>query len=128
LPVFGRSRYVHIISRGIFMNRWNTAAGPVVALTIFLAGCTGGGDSSKSSGIQGTYADNAGSMLLELKAGNAANFTFMGDVESCTYAVNGMTLTVTCTGPAGATDFTIHDDGSLSGPPGSFIPILTKKK
>lgn len=80
------------------------------------------------SGVQGTYSDGSGSLLLELRSSGQANFTFMGDVASCTYTVDGKRLTLTCKGEAGKTVFTIHGDGSLTGPPGSFMPALRKTK
>lgn len=80
------------------------------------------------SGVQGTYSDNSGSLMLELHTGGQATFTFMGEAAQCTYAVDGKKLTLTCKGEAGKTVFTIHDDGSLTGPPGSFMPALRKAK
>jgi hypothetical protein len=69
-----------------------------------------------------------GSVLLELKSGGKANFTFMGNVAECTYSSSGQQLALNCAGDAGATVFNIHDDGTLTGPPGSFMPALNKKK
>ncbi len=92
----------------------------LISLSCALAAC--------GSGVQGTYSDGAGSLLLELRSGGQASFTFMGDVASCTYTVDGKKLTLNCKGEAGKTVFTIHDDGSLTGPPGSFMPALRKTK
>lgn len=96
----------------------------IAVSSLIAAGCTscGGG------GIQGTYSDSAGSMLLELKSGGKANFTWMGEMADCTYTSSGKQVTVNCKGAAGTTVFNVHDDGSLTGPPGSFIPVLTKRK
>lgn len=81
------------------------------------------------SGPSGTYTDANGAVILELRSGGQANFTFMGDVENCSYTISGRQLTLTCKGsPAPTTVFTIHDDGSLTGPPGSFMPPLRKEK
>jgi len=33
-----------------------------------------------------------------------------------------------CKGDPGKVTFTIHDDGSLTGPPGTFMPALRKRK
>jgi hypothetical protein len=52
----------------------------------------------------------------------------MGDVADCTYNTSGHELTLDCKGAAGRIGFTIHDDGSLTGPPGSFMPMLRKQK
>lgn len=81
-----------------------------------------------SSGPSGTYSDANGAVLLELKSGGKANITFMGDVADCTDSSSGNQLTLDCKGQAGRITFTIHDDGSLTGPPGSFMPMLRKQK
>lgn len=82
-----------------------------------------------NSGPNGTYTDANGAVILELRSGGKANFTFMGDVEECSYKSNGKQLTLTCKGsPAPVTVFNIHDDGSLTGPAGSFMPPLRKEK
>ena len=82
-----------------------------------------------NSGPKGTYTDANGAVILELRSGGKANFTFMGDVEECTYESSGKKLTLTCKGsPAPVTVFNIHDDGSLTGPAGSFMPLLRKEK
>jgi hypothetical protein len=92
-------------------------AGLVVLL---ISGC--------NTGPKGTYTDANGAVILELKSGGKANFTFMGDVQDCTYDSNGKQLTLICKGEAGKTVFSIHEDGSLTGPAGSFIPPLRKEK
>jgi len=81
------------------------------------------------SSMTGTYSDANGAVILELRSGGSANFTFMGDVEDCSYTSSGKQLTLTCKGsPAPTTVFNIHDDGSLTGPPGTFMPPLRKQK
>lgn len=90
------------------------------SLVLLVAGC--------NSGPKGTYTDANGAVILELKSGGKANFTFMGDVQDCTYDTSGKQLTLTCKGESGKTTFNIHDDGSLTGPPGSFMPPLRKEK
>lgn len=94
----------------------------VLAATLVLPGCNG------SSGMTGTYTDPAGSVLLELRSGGKANFTFLGEVEDCTYKTSRPHLNLNCNGNLGTVAFTIHDDGSLTGPPGSFMPGLHKEK
>lgn len=84
--------------------------------------------SACNSGPNGTYSDANGAVLLELKSGGKANLTFMGDVSDCTDSTSGNQLTLECKGPAGKIAFTIHDDGSLTGPPGGFMPMLRKEK
>ena len=88
---------------------------------VLLSGC--------NSSMTGTYTDANGAVILELRSGGSANFTFMGDVEDCSYKSSGRQLTLNCKGsPAPTTVFNIHDDGSLTGPPGSFMPPLRKQK
>jgi hypothetical protein len=92
----------------------------VVAVLVFASAC--------SSGPSGTYSDANGAVLLELKSGGNANFTFMGDVADCKHSTSGNQLTLDCKGQPGKLALTIHDDGSLTGPPGSFMPMLRKQK
>ena len=102
--------------------RVSTLASLVSGTVIVLAG-------GCNSGPRGTYTDANGAVILELRSGGKANFTFMGDVEDCTYESSGKQLTLTCKGsPAPVTVFNIHDDGSLTGPAGSFMPPLRKEK
>jgi hypothetical protein len=78
--------------------------------------------------MKGTYSDAGGGVVLDLRSGGKATFTFQGDAADCTYDTNEKKLSVDCKGPAGKTIFNVHDDGSLTGPPGSFIPALRKSK
>jgi hypothetical protein len=93
------------------------AFAPVIILAV---ACT--------SGPSGTYSDANGAVLLELKPGGKANITFMGDVSDCAASISGNQLTLDCKGPAGKIVFTVHEGGSLTGPPGSFMPMLRKQK
>ena len=90
------------------------------SLALLVAGC--------NSRLKGTYTDANGAVILELRSGGTANFTFMGDVQDCTFETSGKQITLSCKGEAGKTVFNIHDDGSLTGPPGSFMPPLRKQK
>ena len=81
-----------------------------------------------NSGPRGVYSDANGTVILELRSGGKANITFMGDVQDCSFKSAGKELTLSCKGEAGSTVFAIHDDGSLSGPAGSFMPLLRKQK
>jgi hypothetical protein len=92
----------------------------VAGIGLLLPGC--------KSNMTGTYSDTMGSVILELRSGGKANFTFMGDVQDCTYDADGKQLTLSCKGEANPTIFSIHDDGSLTGPPGTFILPLRKQK
>lgn len=84
--------------------------------------------SSCGSKVQGTYSDPSGAVTLELRSGGQARFTFMGEEDTCTYIVKDMKVDLACKGPAGNVELTIHDDGSLTGPPGTFMPALRKTK
>lgn len=81
-----------------------------------------------SSGPSGTYTDANGAVILELRSGGNARFTFSGEVQDCTYSSTKANLTLTCKGDTSPTLFTIHDDGSLTGPAESFMPPLRKVK
>ena len=78
-------------------------------------------------GVQGTYTDTTGAVSLVLKSGGNATFTFAGQSGDCTYTSSGSTVALTCPGQAGAVNFTVGSDGTLSGPPDSFFPPLKKK-
>lgn len=102
--------------RVVIRSAWLVLAS--VAIVVCVA-CT--------SGPSGTYSDAMGAVILELKAAGKANITFGGEVEECNYSTSGNKLTLNCKGDTTPTVFTIHDDGSLTGPPGSFMPALRKK-
>lgn len=104
------------------LGKSSIAAVAAVLALLPLVACT--------SGPQGTYSDQAGSVVLELKSGDKANFTFMGQIGDCTYTTttSGKQIALNCKGEAGTTVFNIHDDGSLTGPAGSFMPVLRKQK
>jgi len=95
----------------------------LLAVIIACASLTTIGCGSK---VEGTYSNVNGSIMLELKSGGKASLTILGEAEACTYKVDGKTVTLDCKGHK--TVFTIHDDGSLTGPPGSMIGALRKSK
>ena len=84
------------------------------------------GASACGSKVQGTYSDASGAFILELTSGGDASFTFAGETQACSYKVDGNKLMLNCKGDK--TVLTIHDDGSLTGPPGTFMPALRKSK
>lgn len=92
----------------------------LAAICTLFSGC--------KSSLEGTYSDAMGSTILELRSGGKANFTWMGNVLDCSYKGGGTSLTLTCKDDANPTVFNIHDDGSLTGPPGTFMPPLRKQK
>jgi hypothetical protein len=84
---------------------------PVLAITltpvfVFINGCT--------PSIQGTYANGNGSIVLDLKSGEKATLTFMGESKDCFYKQGKEQIQVVCDGDT--TNFSVHDDGSLTGP------------
>lgn len=92
----------------------------IACLSLVLTSC--------GSSVAGTYSDASGAFMLELRSGGKAQFSFEGQTASCSYTVDGTQLNLNCEGDAGKTVFTIHDDGSLTGPPGTFMPALRKHK
>jgi hypothetical protein len=93
----------------------------VVAVTL-LAGsmCNG-------SSVVGTYSNANGFVTMDVRSGGQASVTMMGETKTCTYKVDGGQLTLNCP----ETDpivLTIHDDGSMTPPPGNFIGTLKKSK
>jgi hypothetical protein len=90
------------------------------SLVLLVSGC--------NSGPRGTYTDANGAVILELRSGGKASLTFMGDVQDCTYESSEKQVTLSCKSEAGKTAFNLHDDGSLTGPPGSFMPPLRREK
>src|SRR4051812_49439957 len=66
----------------------------------------------------GTYEDNGGVLRVEFQSGGKA-FMAMGPMSTpCTWKQSGKTVNLACQGDN--TDFTVNDDGSLSGPPEGF--------
>lgn len=80
------------------------------------------------SKLTGTYSAAGGAIMLELQSGGKANLSFAGQTAPCTYTTSGNTVTLACPGQAGSLALTVQSDGSLAGPPGSFIPPLQKTK
>jgi hypothetical protein len=82
---------------------------------------------SSKSKIEGTYSQTgSGTVALDLESGGKATFSMMGDDYPCTYKMNGDKLLLDCSPKGEKVDFTVHDDGSLTGP--SFIGVLKKTK
>ena len=79
-----------------------------------------------SSSVHGTYSDPSGAWVLDLKSGGQATLTFYGDSRPCTYSVSGDQVAVTCKEDREKLNFTVHQDGSLSGQ--GFMPVLRKSK
>jgi len=78
--------------------------------------------------VKGTYSDASGTYVLNVKSGSDATLSFLGKSAACNYVVSGDQLDLDCHGQSGKVAFTIHDDGSLTGPPSTAIPALRKTK
>ena len=89
-----------------------------IALCETLAAACGGDK------LAGTYSNDNGSIVIDIKSGGTGSLTVAGETKPCTYTSDRTTLKLTCDGDE--TDFTIHDDGSLTGPPDSFVGQLKK--
>jgi hypothetical protein len=99
-----------------------TALITAVGIGVLLGGFASAAHGGK---MEGTYT-NGGIITMDLRSGGKANFNLMGENHPCTYKVKGETLMLDCTPKGEKLDFTIHDDGSLSGP--GFIGSMKKSK
>lgn len=86
----------------------NTLLLIVACGSVIATGCT-----SCMNPLLGKYYDESGGIVLDLKSGGNATFTFAGQPDSCTYTVQGTQLSLGCKGDAGNLGFTIDKDGSL---------------
>lgn len=100
----------------------NAGARPLLVALLAVLGLVGCG-----SRIQGTYTDSTGGVVLDLKSGDSASFTFSGQSAACTYQPAGSHINLKCDGQAGSLVLTVQADGSLTGPPGTYLPPLRKK-
>jgi hypothetical protein len=102
------------------MNRLtHRASSWIFALSLSLAtyGC--------GPNLDGTYQDDSGMVVLNLGPGDEATMTIMGQGGGCaSYSVDGTVLTVVC--DEGNLDFTVNNDGSLTGPPGAMFGALRR--
>lgn len=88
-------------------------------LTLLLGACGGGG------GISGTYANPDGNVSIEFMKEGKAHISMSGLGGDCTYTESGKKVAVTCEGET--TEFTLGDDGALSGPPEGLMSRMIKK-
>ena len=95
---------------------------PFVALTVasMLLTITACGGSK----MAGTYSNENGSIVLDLKSGGNGSLSIAGESKPCTYTADSNQLKLVC--DSDETNFDIHQDGSLTGPPGSMIGVLKK--
>ena len=82
--------------------------------------------SSSSSKLEGTYSNAEGTASIEFMAGGKAHFSLSGLGGEGTFKQVGNKVTVNMDGEQ--TVFTVNEDGSLTGPPDSFLSRLKKKK
>jgi hypothetical protein len=110
-------------------QRWNWlqpavgAHAGVVLLMVTLAWLAWG--AGFSSGVEGTYSNETGGLVLELKSGGIATFTSsLGDRHDCIYSANHNELLLACKNDK--VDFAINRDGSLTAP--FFGPVRKARK
>ncbi len=101
------------------MHRALVTAAILFSLCYTIAGC--------ASGNQGTYTEPGGNYVLVLKSSGKADLTAANVTTPCTYTQTGSTITLTCEDFDDSIILTLHDDGSLTSPPGSLLPTLRKK-
>ena len=107
--------------KNLIIHRITLIAGLALIASV-IASC-----SSKSK-MEGTYSQAGGGMgiVLDLKSGDKATFSMSGEDFGCTYKVNDDKLALDCSPKGEKLDFTIHDDGTLTGP--GLVGILKKQK
>jgi hypothetical protein len=107
--------------KNLIIHRITLIAG-LALITCVIASC------SSKSNVEGTYSQAGGGMVivLDLKSGDKANFIMSCEDFPCTYKVNGDKLALDCSPKGEKLDFTIHDDGTLTGP--GLVGILKKQK
>ena len=104
---------------------WKLSVCVIVLASLSSMTCT----ASSNDGIQGTYSDGPGTLILELRSTGKAEITDHGDSEQCTYTVSEKRLNLDCKGQWGKTVFAIHDDQSLTVVGSAFpMPALRKQK
>jgi hypothetical protein len=74
--------------------------------------------------MAGTYSNENGSIVVDLKSGGTGSLTIGGETKPCTYSVDNAQVKLEC--DSDETVFDIHDDGSLTGPPDSMVGTLKK--
>jgi hypothetical protein len=80
---------------------------------------------AEASPLVGTYENADGKTMIEFLAGGKAYFSFHGVTADCAHSGNAKKVTVTCDGEDMV--FAVNSDGSLAGPPESFVTRMKKK-
>lgn len=85
------------------------------------------GKPGKATGstLRGTYQNANGEAVIEFLSEGKAFFSFHGVTGACTHKQNGKDVILTCDDEDMV--FTVNDDGSLAGPPDSFVSRMKKK-
>lgn len=96
------------ISKGI-------VAGTLLALTLVIAGCGGGG-------LSGTYVDSGNQLMIRFK-GDQAYVTqeFSGLTTALKYSVKGDKVVIGSASGSGGIVLVLNKDGSLGGPMGMTL-------
>jgi hypothetical protein len=88
-------------------------------------GCGGTASASADTKVSGTYTNPEGNASVEFMAGGEAHFSLPGVGGKCTFTQMDRNVVLTCEGDT--TEFTVEDDGALTGPRDSFLTRLRKK-
>jgi hypothetical protein len=89
-----------------------------VALGLICAGCG-------SPSLEGhTYKDSTGTVAVEFASGGKASLATGPIMQSCRYSKGNHAVTLDCSG--GEFNFTIGDDGALTGAASGIAARLTK--
>lgn len=73
-----------------------------------------------------TYHDNGGVVRVEFKSGGKAFVSIGSMSHECTYSESGKNVNMDCDGEK--LNFTVQDDGALTGPPDGYMARLTPVK
>ena len=104
--------------------RWTTCISGLAGACLSIS-CGETASARADATVTGVYANGEGSAWVALLTDGRAHFSLHNVGGSCTYARTGRSLDLTCEGET--TRFTVEDDGTLTGPPDSFLTRLKKK-
>jgi len=103
----------------------------LAVLILAVTGCTGSpsagaADKAANLKVEGTYTNPEGNASVEFMAGGKAHFSFHGVGGDGTFKQAGNKVTFAFDGEVIV--FTVYEDGSLTGPPDTFMTRMKKKK
>jgi hypothetical protein len=78
-----------------------------------------------SSGLNGTYTNTGGMVMLELASGGKATMSMGGDIKTCTYTADEKSVVLNC-GRNDQMSLRVNSDGSLTAP--GFVGVMKKSK